>query len=110
MIAITIGTITKVDGMSALTVTNTAANRILKKYLFMGCDRSSVFDERGPLSVDPLLESRAAPFLRSVIDESFRYRVAEHDQTLQHHREIDIRDRPVAKEVVRASVEQGQRG
>ena len=64
--------------------------------------RSSVFDQRGPRATDPVLQRRTAPLQRRIVDESLRNRVAEHDQALQHHREIDIRDRPVAEEIVRA--------
>ena len=73
-----------------------------------GPRRSSVPDESRPRPADPLLERRTAPLQSGVVDESFGNWIAEHDQSLQHHREIDIRDRPVAKEIVRASIEQGE--
>ena len=57
----------------------------------------------------PSFDRRTAPLQRGVVDESLRDRIAEHDQSLQHHREIDIRDRPVAEEMVGAPVEQRQR-
>ena len=58
--------------------------------------------------VYPLLHRWATPLVSGVVYQLLRHRVAEYDQALQHHREIDIGDRPVAEEVVGAAVEQGQ--
>jgi hypothetical protein len=39
----------------------------------------SVFDERGPFFVNPLLNGWATPLVSGVVDQSLRHRVAEHD-------------------------------
>src|ERR1700730_6664138 len=72
----------------------------------VGADRWSVSNQRGALFENPLLNRWAPPLVSGVVDESLWYGVAKHDQALQHHRQIDIRDGPVVEKVVGAALEQ----
>ena len=65
----------------------------------------SVFDDGRALVLDPLLDRRATKLQSGVVDESLGYGIAQYDQTLQHHRQIHIRDRPITEKVVGASLE-----
>jgi hypothetical protein len=70
--------------------------------------RRSVLREWRPFLLNPLLHRWAAPLVSGVVDQSLRHRIAEHDQTLQHHGEIDVGDRPGAEEILGAAVEQAE--
>jgi hypothetical protein len=83
-----------------------ALQGLLESVVVVG--RRSVSDEWGPFLVDPLHHRWATPLVSGVVDESLWYGVAKHDQALQHHGQIDIRDGPIAEEVVGAALEQGQ--
>src|SRR5580704_895179 len=67
--------------------------------------RWSVSDQRGALSENPLLNRWAPPLVSGVVDEALGYGVSQHDQPLQHHRQVHISDRPGAEKVVSATVE-----
>jgi hypothetical protein len=43
--------------------------------------------------VDPVLNAGPEPLMVGIVDESLRHRVAVRYQALQHHGQIDVRDR-----------------
>ena len=47
--------------------------------------------------VDRALNGWALPLVGDVSDESFGYCIAVHDEAVQHHREVYIRNRPFAE-------------